>query len=47
MKQLEDFGVVGPHEGTKPRKIGLSLGDLELLAPRMGKGEGSQQGLFD
>ncbi len=47
MKQLEDFGVVGPHEGTKPRKIALSLGDLELLAPRMGKGEGSQQGLFD
>ncbi len=47
MKQLEDFGVVGPHEGTKPRKIGLSLGDLELLAPRMGKGIGSQQGLFD
>lgn len=47
MKQLEDFGVVGPHEGTKPRKIALSLGDLELLAPRMGRGEGSQQGLFD
>ena len=21
MKQLEDFKVVGPHEGTKPRKI--------------------------
>jgi len=39
MKQLEDFKVVGPHEGTKPRKILLGLGDLETIAPRLGKNE--------
>jgi S-DNA-T family DNA segregation ATPase FtsK/SpoIIIE len=43
MKQLEDFKVVGPHEGTKPRKILLGLGDLETIAPRLGR---SQQELF-
>jgi len=43
MKQLEDFKVVGPHEGTKPRKIMLGLGDLETIAPRLGR---SQQELF-
>jgi S-DNA-T family DNA segregation ATPase FtsK/SpoIIIE len=37
MKQLEDFKVVGPHEGTKPRKILLGLMDLEIIAPRLGK----------
>jgi hypothetical protein len=37
MKQLEDFKVVGAHEGTKPRKILLGLMDLELIAPRLGK----------
>ncbi|HVA36328.1 MAG TPA: DNA translocase FtsK [Candidatus Dormibacteraeota bacterium] len=33
MKQLEDFKVVGPHEGTKPRKIQIGLGELEQLRP--------------
>lgn len=46
MKQLEDFKVVGPHEGTKPRKIVVGLAELELMAPRLGKGEGGQQDLF-
>jgi S-DNA-T family DNA segregation ATPase FtsK/SpoIIIE len=46
MKQLEDFKVVGPHEGTKPRKILLGLGELEVIAPRLGKSDGSQQDLF-
>ena len=44
MKQLEEFKVVGPHEGTKPRRILLGLGELEQLAPRMGRDE--QQDLF-
>jgi len=39
MKQLEDFKVVGAHEGTKPRKILLGLMDLELIAPRLGKSD--------
>jgi len=43
MKQLEDFKVVGAHEGTKPRRILLGLGDLETIAPRLGR---SQQELF-
>jgi len=46
MKQLEDFKVVGPHEGTKPRKILLGLAELEVVAPRLGKSEGGQQDLF-
>lgn len=46
MKQLEDFKVVGPHEGTKPRKILLGLGELEVLAPRLGKEAQPQQELF-
>ncbi len=37
MKQLEDFGVVGPHEGTKPRRINIGLGELETIADRLGK----------
>jgi S-DNA-T family DNA segregation ATPase FtsK/SpoIIIE len=45
MKQLEDFKVVGPHEGTKPRRIILGLPELEQIASRLGKGEG-QQDLF-
>jgi S-DNA-T family DNA segregation ATPase FtsK/SpoIIIE len=45
MKQLEDFKVVGPHEGTKPRRIILGLAELEQIASRLGKGEG-QQDLF-
>ena len=46
MKQLEDFKVVGQHEGTKPRKILLGLGELELIAPRLGKDAHAQQDLF-
>jgi S-DNA-T family DNA segregation ATPase FtsK/SpoIIIE len=48
MKQLEEFKVVGPHEGTKPRKIVVGLAELEIMAPRLGKGEGGggQQDLF-
>ncbi|MBV8374512.1 MAG: DNA translocase FtsK, partial [Candidatus Eremiobacteraeota bacterium] len=46
MKQLEDFKVVGVHEGTKPRKILIGLGELELMAPRLGKDDGGQQNLF-
>jgi len=46
MKQLEDFKIVGPHEGTKPRKIVVGLAELELMAPRLGKGESAQQDLF-
>jgi len=46
MKQLEEFKVVGPHEGTKPRKILLGLAELEIIAPRLGKAEEAQQELF-
>jgi S-DNA-T family DNA segregation ATPase FtsK/SpoIIIE len=46
MKQLEDFKVVGPHEGTKPRKIFIGLPELELMAARLGRGDGGQQCLF-
>jgi DNA segregation ATPase FtsK/SpoIIIE, S-DNA-T family len=46
MKQLEDFKVVGPHEGTKPRRIILGLSELEQIAPRLGRGDGGQQDLF-
>jgi S-DNA-T family DNA segregation ATPase FtsK/SpoIIIE len=46
MKQLEEFKVVGPHEGTKPRRILIGLGELEQLAPRLGRSEGGQQDLF-
>ena len=46
MKQLEDFKVVGPHEGTKPRTILIGLPELELMAPRLGKNPGGQQDLF-
>jgi S-DNA-T family DNA segregation ATPase FtsK/SpoIIIE len=45
MKQLEEFKVVGPHEGTKPRKILIGPGDLELMAARLGKGD-EQPDLF-
>ena len=37
MKQLEEFKVVGPHEGTKPRRILISIGELETIAPRLGR----------
>lgn len=46
MKQLEDFKVVGPHEGTKPRKIIIGLVELEVIAPRLGKTDDGQQELF-
>ncbi|MGR4065338.1 MAG: DNA translocase FtsK [Vulcanimicrobiaceae bacterium] len=42
MKQLEEFKVVGPHEGTKPRKILIGLGDLEQIAGRLGKDDDPQ-----
>ncbi len=44
MKQLEEFKVVGPHEGTKPRRIILGLAELEQIAPRLGR-DSSQQDL--
>ena len=47
MKQLEEFKVVGQHEGTKPRRIVLGLMELEQIAPRMGKGPGEQTDLFN
>jgi DNA segregation ATPase FtsK/SpoIIIE, S-DNA-T family len=46
MKQLEEFNVVGPHEGTKPRKILIGLGDLELMSARLGASDSGQQDLF-
>jgi S-DNA-T family DNA segregation ATPase FtsK/SpoIIIE len=36
MKQLEELKVVGPHEGTKPRRILITLGELETMAKRFG-----------
>ena len=29
MDQLEDFGVVGPEEGTKPRRINMTISEFE------------------
>ncbi len=46
MRLLEDFKVVGPHEGTKPRRILIGLGDLELLAPRLGQFVDGQESSF-
>jgi DNA segregation ATPase FtsK/SpoIIIE, S-DNA-T family len=46
MKQLEEIGVVGPHEGTKPRKIVMGYAEIEQVATRLGKGESGQQDLF-
>lgn len=46
MKQLEEFKVVGPHEGTKPRKVLIGFSELEILAPRLGKSDEPQQELF-
>ena len=42
MKQLEEFKVVGPHEGTKPRRILISLGELEQIASRLGRDDAQQ-----
>ena len=47
MKGLEDLKVVGPHEGTKPRKILVGLGDLELMAPRFGSSREDAPVLFE
>lgn len=46
MKQLEEFKVVGQHEGTKPRKILIGVPELELMAARLGKDQNAQQDLF-
>jgi DNA segregation ATPase FtsK/SpoIIIE-like protein len=46
MKALEEFKVVGPHEGTKPRRILIGLGELETIAGRLGKDADQQQDLF-
>ncbi len=46
MKQLEEFKVVGQHEGTKPRKILIGLPELEIMASRLGKDQNAQQDLF-
>ncbi len=46
MKQLEEIGVVGPHEGTKARKIVMGYAEIEQLATRIGKSDDGQQGLF-
>jgi S-DNA-T family DNA segregation ATPase FtsK/SpoIIIE len=45
MKQLEELKVVGPHEGTKPRRILFGLDDLERVSERFGRERG-QQDLF-
>ncbi len=38
MRQLEEFGIVGPNEGTKPRNVVIdSPADLERLADRIGR----------
>jgi DNA segregation ATPase FtsK/SpoIIIE-like protein len=39
MKHLEEFGIVGPHEGTKARRINVGLAELETIADRLGKSE--------
>jgi S-DNA-T family DNA segregation ATPase FtsK/SpoIIIE len=45
MRQLEEFGIVGPNEGTKPRTVVIeSPADLERIADRIGRPP--QQDLF-
>ena len=46
MKQLEELKAVGPHEGTKPRRILFGLDDLERVADRFGRSDRGQQDLF-
>ena len=36
MKQLEELKVVGPHEGTKPRRVLVTQMELETMANRFG-----------
>jgi S-DNA-T family DNA segregation ATPase FtsK/SpoIIIE len=46
MRQLEEFGIVGPNEGTKPRVVTIeSPAELERIAERFGK-PASQTDLF-
>jgi S-DNA-T family DNA segregation ATPase FtsK/SpoIIIE len=45
MRQLEEFGIVGPNEGTKPRNVVIeSPAELERIADRIGRPP--QQDLF-
>ncbi len=37
MRQLEEFNIVGPHEGTKPRRILIGLPELETISQRLTK----------
>lgn len=46
MKQLEEIGVVGPHEGTKARKIVMGYAEIEQVAARLGKGDSGERDLF-
>jgi DNA segregation ATPase FtsK/SpoIIIE, S-DNA-T family len=46
MKQLEEFGIVGPHEGTKPRRINIGPSELETIAGRLGREKNAQADLF-
>ncbi len=46
MRQLEDFNVVGPHEGTKPRRILIGLSELEQIGARLGRSEPGERDLF-
>ncbi len=46
MKFLEECGVVGPHEGPKPRRINVTAADLETMAQRLGRREDGQTDLF-
>ena len=32
MDQLEEAGVVGPEEGTKPRKVQMTMSEFETYA---------------
>jgi S-DNA-T family DNA segregation ATPase FtsK/SpoIIIE len=45
MKILEEFRVVGPTEGTKPRKILVGAGDMDQLADTLAPRQ-SEQPLF-
>jgi hypothetical protein len=38
MRNLEELGIVGPNEGTKPRNVMIeSPADLDRLAERIGR----------
>ena len=38
--------MVGPHEGPKARRINMTLGELEAVAQRLGRGQDAQTDLF-